>query len=135
MCDVKDCEFDLFIGSRGVCNFTLGVCICPSGFSGRDDWSLFNSCHVSDKVSNEFHIVALTLCLVDAVLILFSLFYFSSKVGFTPDPHQVLLRKNSKESSKETTATPPSTPRLKLLAPPKPQNELTAMTNRANASK
>ena len=50
VCLASECERQWLGGSAGVCNNVTGLCDCPPGFSGRDVWQRFNSCHIRENV-------------------------------------------------------------------------------------
>lgn len=131
MCSVEECEREWFLGVPGVCNTTFGECSCPEGFSGRDDWTRYSSCNVNGEVALAFHALALGASCLDAVVILVSFVWYSTREGFTPEP-QTLLRKNSKDTTGDHT---PSTPRLKLLVPPKPEATVSPASHEAHRRK
>jgi len=45
----SECESMFEIGARGICNNETGLCVCPEGFSGQDDWSLTNDCRTNEN--------------------------------------------------------------------------------------
>jgi hypothetical protein len=53
------CEEEWAFGSAGQCNTTSGLCTCPEGYWGADDYQLFNQCHVNKGMQSGFYYVCL----------------------------------------------------------------------------
>jgi hypothetical protein len=55
------CEEDWEFGSVGQCNTTTGLCTCPDGFWGADDYQLYNQCHVNKNLQSGFYYTCLLM--------------------------------------------------------------------------
>lgn len=53
--DCEVCEEVNFFGINGTCDEEQGKCLCPEGFSGRDDWMAFGDCIVKESIQMRFH--------------------------------------------------------------------------------
>lgn len=81
----EDCEReDWIVGVPGVCNNFTGVCDCPVGFSGRDIWHVYNSCHIPDRGIALFNDVFLGLTALTIAFNLFALSLIVLKVNPFP---------------------------------------------------
>ena len=54
-CDL--CEEKITFGTSGVCDLDQGLCICPDGYTGIDEFNKFTSCHVNEKLFSVIHSV------------------------------------------------------------------------------
>jgi len=76
-CVVDDCEREKFLGRAGTCDNVTGVCVCPDGYWGNDDWSKMNSCHVPVDVQRGLWMAVIASASLTVLLGLGTLFYLS----------------------------------------------------------
>mmetsp|Transcript_15391 Transcript_15391/g.17423 ORF Transcript_15391/g.17423 Transcript_15391/m.17423 type:complete len:450 (-) Transcript_15391:934-2283(-) len=80
---MEECEQEWLFGSRGVFNSSSGECICPEGYSGKDDWGEFGSCHVDVELALTIKKAFLGLCALQVALVLILLRNTNKNWGFT----------------------------------------------------
>lgn len=71
-CD--DCETDWALGVAGLCDEENGKCICPDGYSGKDDWVITQTCHVNESAVLVFHRILFCLCVLALLVNSYTLF-------------------------------------------------------------
>jgi len=79
------CEKELLLGATGVCNLSTGVCECPDGFSGKDDFAAFNACFVNKNLQRSMWIAALSFACLAGVVNLVTLFHLLRKFNYVAD--------------------------------------------------
>ena len=60
------CEEPSWLGAKGVCN--NGTCFCPDGFSGKDDWTLYNDCRVNEVLQKGMWVLCLVSIFITLVI-------------------------------------------------------------------
>lgn len=70
----EDCETDWFLGVAGICLEDNQTCLCPEGYSGRDDWVITQTCHVNESAVLTFHKFIFSVCLLAVLTNIYSLF-------------------------------------------------------------
>eukprot|EP00514_Thraustochytrium_sp_LLF1b_P002791 CAMPEP_0184510260 /NCGR_PEP_ID=MMETSP0198_2-20121128/1717_1 /TAXON_ID=1112570 /ORGANISM="Thraustochytrium sp., Strain LLF1b" /LENGTH=496 /DNA_ID=CAMNT_0026900135 /DNA_START=206 /DNA_END=1696 /DNA_ORIENTATION=+ len=77
------CNETLGWGVRGTCDEVSGVCLCPAGYSGNDDWDQYNDCRVNEQAQFLIWVTCLVLSLVT--------FALCSIIALSTCYHDVLL--------------------------------------------
>lgn len=65
--DCRLCDQQLGLGVVGECDRKQEECLCPEGFSGNDEYAIFESCHVNENVFRALHMVSPIISLLDKV--------------------------------------------------------------------
>eukprot|EP00511_Aplanochytrium_stocchinoi_P009415 CAMPEP_0204866484 /NCGR_PEP_ID=MMETSP1348-20121228/17770_1 /ASSEMBLY_ACC=CAM_ASM_000700 /TAXON_ID=215587 /ORGANISM="Aplanochytrium stocchinoi, Strain GSBS06" /LENGTH=407 /DNA_ID=CAMNT_0052018399 /DNA_START=132 /DNA_END=1352 /DNA_ORIENTATION=- len=98
-----DCEKEWKFGSAGSWNETTETCNCPDGFSGRDDWKEFASCHVDENLAD---ILRMTATASSAFLVALAGYAFireAVKWDFARVPSPNVSRRFSKKINKNSS--------------------------------
>lgn len=59
--DCESCETALGLGSPGNCSLQTETCVCPPGFSGIDEFIVFDTCHVNEELATRLNLVSAIL--------------------------------------------------------------------------
>eukprot|EP00510_Aplanochytrium_minuta_P000089 CAMPEP_0184016032 /NCGR_PEP_ID=MMETSP0954-20121128/6689_1 /TAXON_ID=627963 /ORGANISM="Aplanochytrium sp, Strain PBS07" /LENGTH=212 /DNA_ID=CAMNT_0026296979 /DNA_START=199 /DNA_END=834 /DNA_ORIENTATION=+ len=95
------CERSWFLGAEGVYNVSTSICACPDGYSGNDDWSAFNSCHVNESIAEKLKLAVFISSSAQVVLTVCCLIWVVNKWEFSGTAFSSpSLRKLSKTSVK-----------------------------------
>ena len=85
-CVVAECErSDWIIGVAGTCNNVTGLCDCPEGFTGRDVWASFESCHIPIDLATTLNRAYVVADGVTSIIIFCILVYVFIKWQFYSD--------------------------------------------------
>jgi len=75
------CEESWFLASAGVCDVATGECLCPDGYSGRDDWASFNDCRINEDLRRGLWIGALVINCFAFLSSIFAFAFFAHRFG------------------------------------------------------
>jgi len=75
------CEKSWALGTAGQCNVATGECVCPDGFSGRDDWAAFNDCRINEDFRRGFWIIALVINCIAFSSSIYAFAFFVHRFG------------------------------------------------------
>jgi len=67
----------------GICNETTGLCICPEGYNGVDDFEVFNDCHIQINIRLYIRYGLIALSVFQSLFALFSMLYLFRRRGST----------------------------------------------------
>lgn len=74
--DISSCEDNSWLlGAKGDCDIFSGLCICPEGFNGLDDWETFNSCNVNIELNRRLKIAMAAINALDILICFVCLLY------------------------------------------------------------
>lgn len=80
-----DCtRSDWLFGVAGICNNVTGICECPRGYDGRDDWREFNDCHMSVSARYTTHLFLFILNVVFIVFLVSLLCWLAARYERVP---------------------------------------------------
>mmetsp|Transcript_5708 Transcript_5708/g.6590 ORF Transcript_5708/g.6590 Transcript_5708/m.6590 type:complete len:534 (+) Transcript_5708:224-1825(+) len=96
----SECETVWQFGAAGIWDESSQTCSCPIGFSGRDEWKQFQSCHVDELIATVLRIFAMAS---SATVILTSLMAYAGQAhrwNFAEKPKVPVPRRLSKLTRK-----------------------------------
>ncbi|GBG28661.1 Hypothetical Protein FCC1311_048822 [Hondaea fermentalgiana] len=109
------CEESMPFGAAGVCNVTTGICACPEGYSGKDDWMLFNDCRVNEDLQLAVWVIAVFIAVITFCTSTFGIIYLlchwniaDKQLRRLSSMHPKLQKANSKTSLSSFDSPPPS---------------------------
>lgn len=82
-CSASECERTTWIiGVAGTCNNVTGLCECPPGFTGKDVWENFNSCHIPEDLIRILNVVYLVAVVIASAIVFGIIVYVFIKWQF-----------------------------------------------------
>jgi len=91
----ESCETDSLFGSRGVCNLTSLECICPDGYSGRDDRLNYNDCHVNLSLQRTMWIIFVVMDIIAMIAVCGAFVYLCRHWSMVPEPAKRVTKRLS----------------------------------------